>query len=193
MAYLHGSLTALAATLSFTLLAACSPSDTSTPAANDANGAADAAAPSAAAPAAGGAETAAAAVRLAPFKPVATVQELMNGPIQWAADAYWQSVSITVDLEGTHENFPESDDEWHDVWAAALTVAESGNLLMMAPRAQDDRVWMRLSEALVTVGLEAAEAAKAQDTDKVFDAGEKVYNVCTTCHELYAPEPEVPE
>src|SRR5690606_16089101 len=129
-----------------------------------------------------GADTAEPAVRLAPFKPVATVKELMNGPIQWAADAYWQSVSITVDLEGTHENFPESDDEWHDVWAAALTVAESGNLLMMAPRAQDDRVWMRLSEALVTVGLEAAEAAKAQDTDKVFDAGEKVYNVCTTCH-----------
>lgn len=183
MTQLHRTLPALAAAFAFSLLSACAPDDGGT----QANGAA---APAPAAAAANDAASAqGSAARLPPFKPVATVQELMNGPIQWAADAYWQSVSVTVDFEGTHENFPESDDEWHDVWAAGLTIAESGNLLMMAPRAKDDRVWMRLSEALVTVGLEAAEAAKAQDTDKVFDAGEKVYNVCTTCHELYAPDP----
>lgn len=189
MKQLYRSLSAIAAALAFSLLASCSPSDPDTPA-NGAPGAGAAGAAGVAGVAgANGAASAMPSGRLPPFKPVTTVQELMNGPIQWAADAYWQSVSITVDFEGTHENFPESDDEWHDVWAAALTVAESGNLLMMAPRAKDDRVWMRLSEALVTVGLEAAEAAKSQDTDKVFDAGEKVYNVCTTCHELYAPDP----
>lgn len=181
---------ALAAALGLTALTACSPGGTETPA----DGADDAAAAGGGDAAGdGGASTttgtAAPAVALPPFKPVATVKELMSGPIQWAADEYWQSVSITVDFEGTHENFPESDEEWQDVWSAALTVAESGNLLMMAPRAHDDRVWMRLSEALVTAGLEAAEAAKAQDTDLVFDAGEKVYNVCTTCHEVYAPDP----
>src|SRR5690606_39092592 len=131
-------LAALSAALALSLLASCSPGDTDAPG-TAGNGTADSGAASSAAgaPAGGasGADAAAPAVRLAPFKPVATVKELMNGPIQWAADAYWQSVSITVDLEGTHENFPESDEEWHDVWSAALTVAESGNLLMMAPRA----------------------------------------------------------
>jgi hypothetical protein len=174
----------LAAALCLSALAACSPSGQDTPA--DSAGAAGAGGTAGAAGARAGA--AATAASLPPFKPVATVQELMNGPIQWAADAYWQSVSITVDIEGIHEAFPENDDEWHDVWSAAMTVAESGNLLMMAPRAVDDKVWMRLSTALVTVGLEAAAAAKAQDTDLVFDAGEKVYNVCTACHELYSPE-----
>lgn len=188
MTQISRTLSALAAALAFALLAACSPSGTDAPA-SAANETADSASPSTGAAAGSGTDAGAPAVRLAPFKPVATVKELMNGPIQWAADAYWQSVSVTVDRDGTHENFPESDEEWHDVWSAALTVAESGNLLMMAPRAKDDRVWMRLAEALVTVGLEAAEAAKAQDTDQVFDAGEKVYNVCTTCHELYAPDP----
>jgi hypothetical protein len=177
MTQLSRNLAALAAALGVAVVAACSPNDPPR-----ADGTGDAAAPAATA------DPAPPAAKLPPFKPVTTVQELMAGPIDLAAQTYWASVSITVDREGTHENFPETDEEWHDVWAAALTVAESGNLLMMAPRAVDDRVWMRLSEALVTVGVEAAAAAKAQDTDLVFDAGEKVYNVCKACHDLYSPE-----
>lgn len=187
----HLALVALAA-VSSALLTSCGkdPAEDGAPADAAANPGAAGTAPAGAAPAAGSpaAATAAPAAGSPPFKPIATLKELMSGPIDFAATTYWNSVMIVVDTEGTHEHFPETDEEWHEVWAAAMTVAESGNLLMIAPRGRNDPVWIRLSEALMTTGVEAAEAAKAKNPDLVFDAGEKVYNVCKTCHELYIKE-----
>jgi hypothetical protein len=124
-----------------------------------------------------------------PFKPVATVDQLMDGVITPAAEVYWGSVSTIVDKDGVTENFPENDEEWEAVWGSAMTIAESGNLLMMAPRAQDDE-WMRLSAALVDVGVAAAKAAEAKNPDQVLEQGEKVYDVCTQCHMKYIMDDE---
>lgn len=123
-----------------------------------------------------------------PYKPVTTVLELMESVIAHAAEIYWGSVQITVDETGEHERYPETDEEWEAVWAAALSLAESGNLLMMTPRAVDDGAWMQFSRSLVEVGIEAAVAAEAKSVDRVFAAGEQVYNVCTACHARYASE-----
>ena len=120
-----------------------------------------------------------------PFKPAATVVQLMEGPIAHAAEVYWDSVSTIVDKDGIHENFPQNDEEWEAVWAAGVTIGESGNLLMMSSRAKDNAEWMRLSAALVDVGMEAAQMAEAKNPDKVLEVGEKVYNVCTECHMKY--------
>ena len=120
-----------------------------------------------------------------PFKPAATVLQLMEGPIGHAAEVYWDSVSTIVDKDGIHEHFPQNDEEWEAVWAAGVTIGESGNLLMMSSRAKDNAEWMRLSAALVDVGMEAAGAAEAKNPDKVLEVGEKVYNVCTECHMKY--------
>ena len=125
-----------------------------------------------------------------PFKPAASVLELMEGPIGHGAEVYWGSVSTIVDKDGIHENFPRTDEEWEQVWAAGVTIAESGNLLMIGDRAQDDGEWMRLSGALVDVGMEAAAAAEAKNPDLVLEIGERVYNVCTECHMKYIPEEE---
>ena len=124
-----------------------------------------------------------------PFKPSATVLQLMEGPIAHAAEDYWGSVSTVVDKDGIHENFPQNDEEWERVWAAGLTLAESGNLLMIGDRGRDDE-WLRLSGELVDVGMEAAEAGEAKDPDKVLEVGERVYNVCTECHMKYIPAEE---
>ena len=56
---------------------------------------------------------------------------------------------------------------------------------MISTRAKDNAEWMRLSAALVDVGMEAAGAAEAKNPDKVLEVGEKVYNVCTECHMKY--------
>lgn len=121
-----------------------------------------------------------------PYKPVATNLELMESIIAHAAEEYWGSVRVVVDEDGVTEYFPETDEEWEEVWAAGLSIAESGNLLMMPPRAVDEE-WLRLSARLVDVGLEAARAALAKDTDAVFAAGEQVYYVCVECHDRYIP------
>jgi cytochrome c2 len=59
---------------------------------------------------------------------------------------------------------------------------------MMAPRAVDDGAWMQFARSLVEAGIEAASAAQAQNVDRVFAAGEQVYNVCLGCHTRYVPE-----
>jgi hypothetical protein len=121
-----------------------------------------------------------------PYKPVTTVLELMESVIAHAAEVYWESVQVTVDETGEHEQYPETDEEWESVWAAGVSIAESGNLLMMTPRAVDEGAWMQFSRSLIDAGVEAAAAAEAHDVERVFAAGEQVYNVCTACHARYA-------
>ena len=125
-----------------------------------------------------------------PFKPAASVVQLMEGPIAHAAEVYWGSVSTIVDKDGIHENFPRNDEEWEAVWAAGVTIGEAGNSLMLSGRAKDNDEWMRLSAELVDVGMEAAAAGEAKDPEKVLELGERVYNVCTECHMKYIPAEE---
>lgn len=125
-----------------------------------------------------------------PFKPVTTVLELMESVIAHAAELYWEAVQVTVDDTGVHERNPQTDEEWESVWAAGLAIAESGNLLMMEPRAVDNGAWMQFAVSLVDAGVEAAAAAEAEDVERVFAAGEQVYNVCTACHLRYAQDLE---
>ena len=127
---------------------------------------------------------------VAPYMPVATVLELMESTIAHAAEEYWGAVTVIVDENGVQEQYPETAEEWEEVWAAAVTIAESGNLLMMPPRAVDDGAWLEYSRALVEVGVKAAEAAQMQDPDQIFAVGEEVYNVCVACHMLYIPMEE---
>jgi mono/diheme cytochrome c family protein len=41
---------------------------------------------------------------------------------------------------------------------------------------------------LVEVGVLAAAAAQAKDPERVFEAGEQVYNVCAGCHMRYVAQ-----
>jgi len=122
-----------------------------------------------------------------PFNPVMTVLELMQAIVVPAAETYWSSVQVTVDADGEHEFYPENDAEWTAVRHAALAIAESGNLLMLEPRAVDKGPWQLFSRELIDAGVAAAAAAEAHDVDAVFAAGEEVYNVCSACHMRYTP------
>jgi hypothetical protein len=122
-----------------------------------------------------------------PFKPTATVLELMEGPVAHAAETYWNAVGTTVDESGTHERTPKDDEEWEAVWSSAITIAESGNLLMMSPRARDEPEWNTFSAAMIDAGANAAKAALAKDRDQVMEAGGRVYDTCLGCHQKYVP------
>jgi len=125
-----------------------------------------------------------------PYKPLASVKDLMEATVQPAADVYWKSVSTTVTRDGVEEKFPKTDVEWEAVWAAAVTIAESGNLMMMPSRAKEnDPEWLKLSAALVDAGDLAAKAALSKNPERVLEQGEKVYDVCTNCHRKYITDP----
>lgn len=121
------------------------------------------------------------------YKPVATVADLMRGMITLSAETYWESVSVVIDADGVHENMPETDEEWIEVWSAGMAVAESGNLLMMPPRAINEEAWMQYSEDLVDAGFVAAQAALDRDFEGVLAEGETIYNACVACHRDYVP------
>lgn len=119
------------------------------------------------------------------FLPVTTVRELMSSVVEPAAELYWDAVGTVDDSTGSTSYSPETPAEWAAVRNNALVVAESGNLLMMEPRARDRDQWMVLSRAMVAAGKQAAAAAAAQDTAAVFNAGAALYETCTRCHEKY--------
>lgn len=123
------------------------------------------------------------------FVPVATVQQVMASILEPAADTYWDAVGSVDDSSGTHSHSPGTPEAWDAVRNAAYTMTESGNLLMMAPRARDQGEWMALSRAMIAAGQHAIKAAEARDTVAVFNAGAAVYESCTNCHARYVTAP----
>lgn len=113
------------------------------------------------------------------FKPVATVKQVMQGITIPASN-------VVFAVAGTA---PTDDAGWQAVEASALAVAESGNLLLMRPRAVDANEWQQFALQLIDMGQRAAEAARAKDADKTSMAGDDMYNVCDQCHAKYMPKP----
>jgi hypothetical protein len=122
------------------------------------------------------------------FKPVATVKQLMEATIDPAADVLWASVGTVVSEKGVEEIAPKNEEEWATVRHSALTLAESGNLLMIGERPKDKGDWMKMSQALVDAGVVALKAAEAKNPEALFEAGGQVYEVCKQCHSKYWKE-----
>lgn len=87
---------------------------------------------------------------------------------------------------------PTTDDQWVNVERAALTLAESGNLLLIPGRAVDEGEWSRFSHMLIDTAAQAYAAAQAKDIDGVSDAGNAIYEACEGCHKKYIPQPAAP-
>ncbi|HEY6360514.1 MAG TPA: hypothetical protein VIX63_05390 [Vicinamibacterales bacterium] len=119
----------------------------------------------------------------APFKPVATVDEVMDGIVIPSAQAIFDAV---VYSNGELLQAPKTDDDWFNLRIHALAIAEAGNLLMMPPRARDAGDWVKMSLALNDRAMTAARAAEKRDLDALLKAGGDMYDVCTACHEKYA-------
>jgi hypothetical protein len=113
------------------------------------------------------------------FKPVATVKQVMLGIVVPASNAVFAVAGEA----------PADDAGWQAVEASAMAVAESGNLLLMKPRAMDDQDWRQFALAMVDAGTKAAEAAKAKNAEQTGIAGDDMYNVCEQCHAKYMKKP----
>ncbi len=120
-----------------------------------------------------------------PYKPLADTKLLMQAVVDPSAGVIFDAVGYIITEAGEEQIRPKNDEEWAAVRNQAITLSESGNLLMMAPRAKDADEWMRIAQAMVDAGAEAAKAAEAKDVDWLFDAGGNVYAVCNNCHSKY--------
>ena len=121
-----------------------------------------------------------------PFIVVADMRQLMASVVEPAAEVYWDAVGSVEDSTGITALYPRSPEEWDVVRNSAYVVAESGNLMMMSPRARDQAEWMTLTRAMIETGKRAIKAAEAHDTAAVFGVGAELYDTCTNCHQRYS-------
>ena len=113
----------------------------------------------------------------AAFQPVGTMKQLMIDIIYPTSDAIFY-----VDRDP-----PKNQHEWNALRAQALTLAESGNLLMMPGRARDQENWMKDSKMLVDIGAAAYKAAQAKDLDAIRALNDSLNDACVMCHQQYRP------
>ena len=120
-----------------------------------------------------------------PFTPVADTKLLMQSVVDPNADIVWEAVKIISTKDGDQDIRPKTDAEWVAVRNAAVTVAESGNLLMMVPRAKDGGEWMQRAQEMIKAGEEAMRAADSKNAEKLFTVGGDLYDSCSNCHRKY--------
>ena len=121
------------------------------------------------------------------YRPVADNKDLMKSVIDPQADIVWESVKTTITAAGIEEKIPKTAQEWAAVRNAAIILAESGNLLMMPPRAKGGADWMKYSRELIDVSEAAIRAADAKDPKRIYEIGGDINDKCMQCHEQYDP------
>jgi len=120
-----------------------------------------------------------------PFKPIADVKQLMLGAIDPSADVIWEATGTIISKDGVLERRPKNQEEWDAVRNAAIIITESGNLLMMSPRAKDGDAWMKRSQEMIETGQAAWKAAEGKNVDQLFTIGGDIYEACSRCHQEY--------
>src|SRR5689334_12333499 len=113
-----------------------------------------------------------------PFPPVASVRQLMLDLIHPSSN----EILLAINRGG-----PKEDRDWSAVRRAAVTVAESGNLLMVRGRVRDQGDWMKHAKLLVDAGNAAYKAAQAKDNSALAPVAGALDASCTTCHKQYRP------
>ena len=79
---------------------------------------------------------------------------------------------------------PADDKEWADVRRGAMTLAESGNLLILRNRAA---TWVADAKLLMDAGAAAYKAADAKDARALATTADRIDASCTACHKQYRP------
>jgi hypothetical protein len=142
------------------------------------------------------------------FRIAASVQDLMDGQIDPAADALWDSVAYIATEAGTEDRKPHTDEEWKAVRTNALTLIEASNLLSMdgrrvaaldgpaglgelRPAQIQQRLdathdgFVQFARGLQEAGLKALTAIDAKDPQALMDAGGEIDEACEACHVTY--------
>ena len=120
-----------------------------------------------------------------PFRPVADSKLLMQAVVDPSATLIWEAVKTIESPAGTQEIRPKNAEEWTAVRNAAVALAESGNLLMLVPRAKDGGEWMKRAQEMIDTGERAIRAAEAKNAEQLFTVGGDIYDSCSNCHRQY--------
>ncbi len=156
---------ALVATLSLSLVTACTP----TPPGKSAKATAE-----------------------AKFNTDLPMTEFMGHFVDPAAFMYWKGSGTEVTEKGERDLSPTTDEGWDVLVNGATMLMEAGNALQLPGRTRAPEAdWNRYAQMLTDRALIARAAAEKHDKKAVFDEGGRVYEVCVACHEQFVIQPEL--
>ena len=128
-----------------------------------------------------------------PYVKAHDINQLMVAIMQPQADVFWKSAGFISNSTGEHSLRPTTEAGWLATRSAAATVTEMGNLLMTPLYAEGHgEDWIQFSQSLVEIGKRAEKAAVDRDDDAIFEVGETMYNICSTCHQVFPPATTMP-
>jgi len=145
-----------------------------------------------------------------PYRPVASIREVMNSVIDPSIDVVWNSVATIIDDGRMTDRAPATDEDWAEVRRHALVVSEAANLLLMPDRPvaptgatsmapgielapeeiralidENRDGWnfyvQQLQDSLTTT----LAAIDAKDAPALLDAGEQIDTTCENCHQVF--------
>ena len=143
-----------------------------------------------------------------------TIIEIMESIVMPSAQAIWDAVGVDVTAQGTIEKKSQNDEEWAALRAAAVTLAESSNLLVVPGRhaappgarsenpdaelepaaidaliEKDHPSWVAHSAVLHATALQAIGAIDARNIDQITEVGGAIDEACEGCHlQFWYPE-----
>jgi hypothetical protein len=145
-----------------------------------------------------------------PYRPVASIREVMNSVIDPSIDVVWNSVATVIDDGRMTDRAPATDEDWAEVRRHALIVSEAANLLLMPDRPvaptgapslapgvelapeeirklirENPEGWNLYVQALQESLTPALTAIDAKDAQALFDAGEQIDTTCENCHQVF--------
>ena len=148
------------------------------------------------------------------FIPDVSIAEIMESIVMPAAQALWDAVGVDVTENGEIERKPETEEQWAELRAAAVTLLESTNSLTVPgrhaapPGAKSENpeaeltpekidtllkgqrpAWVAHAQVLHAAALQALEAVDARNLDAITEAGGTIDEACESCHlQFWYPE-----
>ena len=106
---------------------------------------------------------------------VATVMQIMHAMVIPASDAVFKAAGEP----------PKDDAAWTALLNSAVTLTESGNLLLIGNRPAGRAEWMRMARAMVDAGAGAMKAVEGKNAEALSTASDQIYETCEACHAKY--------
>lgn len=110
------------------------------------------------------------------------VQKIMATQTNPGALAFWAGGNDPPD----GETKAEAKLRWADAVKGAQTLQSSGEALKKLSRGP---AWDAFAQLMIQTGKEGEAAARAQNAEKAFEIGGRVYDACNGCHKGYIPPP----
>jgi len=148
------------------------------------------------------------------FIPDITVIEIMESIVMPTAQKIWDAVGVDVTAQGQIEKKPQNDEEWAELRAAAVTLAEATNALVVPGRhaappgtksqnpdaelepaqieallAKERPAWVAHAAVLHATAMQAITAIDARNIDQISEVGGAIDEACEGCHlQFWYPE-----